>query len=224
MQIRWYGQAAFALTGEEHTVFIDPFGNMESMAQRGLVWNYPPIVDASAEILLVTHEHADHNGVEVVKGVTHTIRSTAGSFSSPIGTVLAVASEHDPLAGTQRGPNAIFVFELDGLRVAHFGDFGQKELRSEQAEAIGKVDLAFVPVGAGPTIDGGRAWEIAGIIGARWVVPMHYRTPSIGFLETEATFAEAAGNVERIEGSSVDVVSRPEGEPLAIILEAPTKD
>jgi hypothetical protein len=28
------------------------------------------------------------------------------------------------------------------------------------------------------------ARELAGRIGARWVVPMHYRTPRIGFLET----------------------------------------
>jgi L-ascorbate metabolism protein UlaG (beta-lactamase superfamily) len=39
--------------------------------------------------------------------------------------VVGVASEHDEAAGTERGPNTIFVFELDGVRVAHFGDFGQ---------------------------------------------------------------------------------------------------
>jgi L-ascorbate metabolism protein UlaG (beta-lactamase superfamily) len=66
--------------------------------------------------------------------------------------VLAIASEHDEEAGTQRGPNMIFVFELDGVRVAHFGDFGQTELRPEQAAPIGQVDLAFLPVGGGPTI------------------------------------------------------------------------
>ncbi len=65
--------------------------------------------------------------------------SEAKVFIDPtdaVGEVLGVASEHDEAAGTERGPNTIFVFELDGLRVAHFGDFGQRTLREEQAAAI----------------------------------------------------------------------------------------
>ena len=47
------------------------------------------------------------------------------------------------------------------LRVAHFGDFGQRALRDEQAAALGSVDLLFVPVGGGPTIGAAQAAEIA---------------------------------------------------------------
>jgi beta-lactamase family protein len=59
-----------------------------------------------------------------------------------------------PVAGTKRGPNTIFRFTLDGLAVAHLGDFGQDALRSEQRAALGGVDVLFVPVGGGPTIGG----------------------------------------------------------------------
>jgi L-ascorbate metabolism protein UlaG (beta-lactamase superfamily) len=45
----------------------------------------------------------------------------------------------------RRGPNTIFVFSLDGVRVVHVGDFGQSKLRDEQTEAIGTVDLLFIP-------------------------------------------------------------------------------
>ena len=78
-----------------------------------------------ADLLLVTHEHRDHNGVEAIGGDPAILRSTAGTLESPVGEVVGVASEHDEVAGTQRGPNTIFVFTLDGVRVAHFGDFGQ---------------------------------------------------------------------------------------------------
>ena len=104
----------------------------------------------------VTHEHLDHNGVEAVGGEPPVLRSTAGRHDlAPIGEVLAVASEHDVAAGTERGPNTIFVFGLGGLRVAHFGDFGQSALREEQAAAIGEIDLLFVPVGGGSTLRAG---------------------------------------------------------------------
>src|SRR5580692_4515618 len=141
MRVEWYGQSAFHLSTDEVTVVIDPFADMSAMAaSRGMQFDYPPIA-AEAQLLLVTHEHADHNGVEAITGEPAVLRSTAGTLESPIGEVVAIASEHDENAGTERGPNTIFVFELDGVRVAHFGDFGQSELRPEQAVAIGEVDL-----------------------------------------------------------------------------------
>ena len=152
MRVDWYGQAAFRLSGPEGTVFIDPIGDMSPMADRGIQFDYPALVDVDADLLLVTHEHLDHNGVEFVGGDPTILRSTAGRLESPLGEVVAIASEHDEAAGTERGPNTIFVFTLDGIRVAHFGDFGQRSLRDEQADAIGHVDLLFLPVGDGPTI------------------------------------------------------------------------
>ena len=59
----------------------------------------------------------DHNGVDAIGGDPTILRSTAGKLESPIGEIVAIASEHDEAAGTERGPNTIFVFELDGLRV-----------------------------------------------------------------------------------------------------------
>jgi hypothetical protein len=173
MRVDWYGQAAFRLSGPEGTVFIDPIGDMAPMADRGIQFDYPALVDVDADLLLVTHEHLDHNGVESVGGDPTILRSTAGRLESPFGEVIAIASEHDEAAGTERGPNTIFVFTLDGIRVAHFGDFGQRSLRDEQADAIGQVDLLFLPVGDGPTIGA----EQAATIVRAWSLPQPHRRP-----------------------------------------------
>ena len=166
--------------------------------QRGIQWDYPAIAGVEPDLLLVTHEHGDHNGVEAIGGEPHVLRSTAGTLESPIGEVTAIASEHDDAAGTERGPNTIFVFALDGVRVCHMGDFGQSGLREEQAAAIGEIDLLFVPVGGGPTIGAEQAALIVERLTPRWVVPMHYRTPRIGFLETADAFLDGAAHVERL--------------------------
>jgi L-ascorbate metabolism protein UlaG (beta-lactamase superfamily) len=221
MQVEWYGQSAFRLSGGDTTVFIDPFGDVSGLAARGLQFEYPAIAGVDAQLLLVTHEHRDHNGVEAIGGDPAVLRSTAGKLESPIGEVVAVASEHDIAAGTERGPNTIFVFTLDGVRVAHFGDFGQSQLRAEQAEAIGKVDLLFVPVGGGPTIGGEQAAAIAERLGARWIVPMHYRTPRVSFLETADAFLQRVPNVERLESPVFDTDALPGGNPLAVVPAAP---
>jgi L-ascorbate metabolism protein UlaG (beta-lactamase superfamily) len=223
MRVEWFGQSAFLLRGADGTtVAIDPFGDMSALSSgRGVQWDYPPI-SAEADVLLVTHEHRDHNAVEAIGGDPHTLRSTAGTHESPLGQVVGVASEHDDAAGTERGPNTIFAFELDGLRVAHMGDFGQSGLREEQAAALEGIDLLFVPVGGGFTIGAEQALLIVDRLSPRWVVPMHYRTHRIGFLESAEEFLEKAGAVERLEETSFETaeLSRTE-RPLVVVPAAP---
>ncbi|HVS85383.1 MAG TPA: MBL fold metallo-hydrolase, partial [Gaiellaceae bacterium] len=145
------------------------------------------------------------------------IRSTAGRIDSPVGEVVAVASEHDDAAGTKRGPNAIFRFELDGVAFCHLGDFGQPALRPEQREAIGEVDVLFLPVGGGPTIGGEPAAALVRELAPRLVVPMHYRTEAVNFLDPPDEFLAALGaQVERLDASEAEL------EPLLGTREAPT--
>jgi L-ascorbate metabolism protein UlaG (beta-lactamase superfamily) len=225
MRVEWHGQSAFTLTGSEAKVFIDPFGEMGPLlADRGLRFEYPPIEADGVDLLLVTHEHRDHNAVEVIAGEPQTLRASAGKHDSEaVGEVMGVASEHDEVAGTERGPNTIFVFELDGLRVAHFGDFGQRTLREEQAAAIGAVDLLLLPVGGGPTIGAAQAGAIVSRLDARWVVPMHYRTARADFLpESEEEFVAQMPQTARFEASSFDTADLPaEGGPIAVVPAAP---
>jgi L-ascorbate metabolism protein UlaG (beta-lactamase superfamily) len=223
MRVEWYGQSAFHLSDGEHTVVIDPFADMSAMAaSRGMQFDYPPIEGVEAELLLVTHEHMDHNGVEAIAGEPTILRSTAGTHESPLGTVTGIASEHDEQAGTARGPNTIFVFELDGTNVCHFGDFGQSALRPEQEAAIGQVDLLILPVGGGPTIGAEQAAELVARLSPRWVVPMHYRTPRIGFLETADAFLERSAHVHRLEQSAFETSELPAADgPLVVVPAAP---
>jgi L-ascorbate metabolism protein UlaG (beta-lactamase superfamily) len=223
MHVRWYGQSAFCLTGER-TVFIDPFGQMEGLAARGIEWGYPRIDGVTADLLLVTHEHLDHNGVDAIGGDPAVLRSRAGRFESPVGEVVGIASEHDDVAGTDRGANTIVRFSLDGLRLCHLGDFGQRSLRPEQRVAIGEVDVLFVPVGGGPTIGGAAAAAVVWSVAPRLVVPMHYRTPAVNFLEPPDEFLSALGaRVQRLEAShaAVEDLLGSRAEPTVALLAPP---
>jgi len=221
VRIRWFGQSAYLLSGEQR-VFVDPFGDMSAAASRGLEFRYPAIEGVEADLLLVTHEHGDHNGVEAIGGEPVVLRSRAGTFDSPVGEVVAVASEHDDRAGTARGGNTIVVFTLDGLRVCHLGDFGQPALRPEQREAIGAVDVLFVPAGGGPTVGGAEAAALVRELAPLLVVPMHYRTEAVNFLEPPDAFLDALGMpVERVAGSEVETGDVMRAEPVVALFQPP---
>lgn len=206
MRIRWYGQSAFLLKGEEHRVFIDPFGDMEGVSRPGWSWPFPPIEGVAADLLLVTHDHLDHNGVEAIGG-DPLVLASAGTHESPVGEVVGIASEHDAAAGTERGPNTIFRLRLDGATVAHFGDFGQPALRPEQRKTLGEVDVLFLPVGGGPTIAPDAAAALVREVRPALVVAMHYRTPGgLDFLDPPDAFLDALGaRVEWLETSEAEV-------------------
>jgi L-ascorbate metabolism protein UlaG (beta-lactamase superfamily) len=222
MQVEWFGQSAFALREGETTIAIDPFGEMPGLADRGMRFDYPPIAGLAADLLLVTHEHGDHNAVDRVGGDPAVVRSTAGRFQTPVGEVVAVASEHDRVAGTARGPNTLFAFELGGVRVAHLGDLGQAVLRDEQAVALGSVDLLLIPVGDGPTIGAEAAAGIAERLQARWIVPMHYRTHRTNLLEPADAFLALFSRVLALKGPRFALAELPEGdEPLVVVPAAP---
>jgi hypothetical protein len=51
---------------------------------------------------------------------------------------------------------------------------------------------------------------------------MHYRTPRIGFLETEAEFVAAISRVTRLDGPSFDTAELERGDgPVAMVPAAP---
>jgi L-ascorbate metabolism protein UlaG (beta-lactamase superfamily) len=224
VQVTWFGQSAFALNDGAATLFIDPFGDMETQPRAGMTWNDPAISHPNADVLLITHEHRDHSAAEVIADAKQTVRSSAGTFDTPIGRVVGVASEHDPVAGTVRGANVIYVFEAGGLTVCHLSDFGQSRLRPEQKDAIGHVDLLYVPVGSVATIDGRSAAELVDELNLSWVVPMHYRTAPISFLETADEFLNVArSEIVALDGTAFDTDDvRPEGGRIIVVPIAPS--
>lgn len=164
MKIRWHGHACFEIS-DGKTIVTDPHdGKSIGIA--------PPVV--KADIVMVSHDHFDHNCTRIVKG--ENIKVVNGSGSKKIGDVqvTGMPSYHDEVKGEKRGENIIFKFVLDDISFCHLGDLGHIP-DDETLEKIGKVDVLFVPVGGTFTIDGGKAWSVVQKIRPKVAVPMHYR-------------------------------------------------
>ncbi|GGA23531.1 MBL fold metallo-hydrolase [Paenibacillus physcomitrellae] len=189
MKIRWYGQSSFLITSEAGTkVLIDPLGKM-------LGYKMPRL---TADIVAVTHNHRDHNQVQIVDG-EYSLVNEAKSYEINGIRIKGIKTFHDNVGGAKRGDNIVFVLEIDGIRVAHCGDLGH-QLSDEQAQAIGRVDVLMVPVGGKMTLDGQGAYKVAQQLKPSIAIPMHYRTKALGL--AGMLFFEKADAFLKLIGSS----------------------
>ena len=137
----------------------------------------PPNV--KADLVLVSHDHFDHNCVKLVQGVDSSV------ITKPVMTVEkgvrieGIVADHDSDGGAKRGHVTLFKFELDGTSFCHLGDLGHG-LSGTQVDEISPVDFLFVPVGDVFTIGPAAAKETIARISPKVAIPMHYRVPGLG--------------------------------------------
>ena len=194
MDITWLGHSTFLLETAGTRIVTDPYNDSVG---------YDPI-DTEADVVSISHEHADHNAVDQVRGAPETVRGVGRLQARGI-RFRGIGTFHDDAHGAKRGPNTIYVIEAEGLKVCHAGDLGHL-LTAEQAREVGQVDVLLVPVGGNFTIDAKQARLVAERLGARVIIPMHYKTAKLGFpIAGIEPFVKSASGVRYARAASVEV-------------------
>lgn len=198
MKVKWLGHASFLITSEGGVKIItDPFEPGTFGVDYGKI-------EEAADIVVVSHEHPDHNYVKGVPGHPQVIRGAEGHQVKGV-QFTGIASYHDDSGGSQRGPNNIFCFTVDGVRLCHLGDLGH-QLSDKQLAAIGEVDILLTPMAGNFTLDPAGAHRVIDQVKPRVVIPMHYRTdkcPTFPVSDVEP-FLTGKANVKRIDASEVE--------------------
>jgi L-ascorbate metabolism protein UlaG (beta-lactamase superfamily) len=196
MKTKWLGHACFLITSEGGLrVITDPY------AVGGGI-NYSPI-EETADVVVVSHDHSDHNNVAAVQGKPEVIKGPGTRTAKGI-QFRGIAASHDTSHGTQRGPNTIFCFTIDGLRLCHLGDLGHVLSQAQVAE-IGAVDILFAPVGGFFTIDATTASHVCDQLKPKVVIPMHFKTPKCGYaIAGVEDFVKGKSNVRKTMASEVE--------------------
>jgi L-ascorbate metabolism protein UlaG (beta-lactamase superfamily) len=210
MTIFWLGQAAFKIIDKEVTIAIDPYDKIGLKMPK-----------FQAEILLITHDHSDHNYQEAIKGDPFIIDSQ-GEYEVKNVFVYGLPAYHDNKQGAESGKITIYIIELEGMKIAHLGDIGQESLTDEQLEELEGVDILLIPVGGEETINGTGAVKIISQIQPRIVIPMHYKIPGLNTkLEPVDKFLKEFGvsAPEKMEKLKISKKDLPQEETKVIILE-----
>jgi L-ascorbate metabolism protein UlaG (beta-lactamase superfamily) len=167
MEIIWYGHSCFRLAERNYAAVVtDPFESKTAGYEA---------LKLKAEIVTVSHDAPGHNNSGAVKGTTHVLTGP-GEFE--IGGVFITAVQTDSAGrkAKEKIRNTVYVFDYDGITVAHLGDLQQIPTQSE-IELLGTVNVALVPVGGGGSLNAAKAAEVISMLEPNLVIPMHYATP-----------------------------------------------
>lgn len=180
MNISYCGHSCFKLEtkpegrgteNEKLVVYIDPFNK-----DIGLK---PP--QGKADLVLVTHDHHDHNDANSLRGDFFLIKNP-GEYTFHGVSVEGMRTFHDNSEGSERGLNTVYVLESEGIRVCHLGDLGHVP-NKDQIDQIGEIDVLMIPVGGIYTLDLKEAVEVVKLIEPSVVIPMHFKTKDVNIEE-----------------------------------------
>lgn len=219
MDIRYLGHSCFTLTHENTTVLIDPFltGNPKAAAAAD---------EVEADVIALTHGHADHYGdvVDIAKRTGATVvaivelaneiagkgvenvsdPNLGGTVKFDWGWIKLVPAWHTGATpdGTYHQPAGLLVMMGQTL-VYHLGDtalFSDLQLIARRGD---HVDIALVPIGGHYTMDREDAVTAVEFVAPTQVIPCHYDT----FPPIETDVQAFKGDVETSTGAEVVILA-----------------
>lgn len=204
MNIQYYGHSCFKISikpagrgQEEVNLFIDPFD--KSIGLR------PP--QGQADVVLVTHDHSDHNNVEALKGEPRII-NLPGEYSVRGINIIGIPSYHDTNNGKEKGDNTIYLIDSEDIKICHLGDLGC-DLNEKQLEKIGGVNVLMIPIGGKYTLDYKKAIENIKKIEPNIIIPIHFKIKnSTVDIADEKNFCLEMGNCSAERPSKLNLKNK----------------
>lgn len=217
-EIIWYGHSAFKISTPQASVIIDPFFSQDC--------GHSAESAGHADLVLVTHDHADHVGDAValcrrtgamlgaIVGTADKLAAAGipdGQILNGIGFNMGGTLEHKGVGVTMTpafhssdsgSPAGYIVRMPDGLVVYHAGDtcvFSGMELWGRLYD----IDVALLPVGGVFTMDAAQAALACKLLGCKAVIPMHWGTFPV--LEQNTAAFKAALAKLRLSCACVDM-------------------
>jgi len=159
VDIDWYGQACFRIREGSVAIVTDPFDRGPDL----------PLPRVRADVVTASYMPDDADRPRGIRG-SPPVLHCAGEYE--VGQVFVTAIPILLKHATPPRNNLVFVYDWGELTVCHLGRIDTL-LREEQLEALGNVDVLFVPIDGDQTLTADQAAEMVQMIEPRIIIPMH---------------------------------------------------
>ena len=206
INIKWFGHSMWKVWNEKVSIVIDPFTDI----------GYPMPENETADIVLSSHDHFDHNNIQLIKGNPQVV-NIEGKFEIKGVKIETFPVWHDETQGSERGNNLLMKFTISGKTFLHCGDLGHI-CTADVISKLGKIDVLFIPVGGFYTIDAKTAKAIVEMIKPIIVFPMHYKTPILDFpIATIEEYLKLSDNHKQISANEIELTEKDFTKPQTIM-------
>lgn len=195
MEITWLGHSCFAVKSKQMALVTDPYD--PSLGY--------PLLKSNANIVTISHSHPGHSYSSGITGNPKIINQ-AGEYEIGGVFIVGLSNFHDTDKGNKRGKNLSYIVEMEDVRLCHLGDLGHVPL-SKQVEELSVAEVLFVPVGGVSTIDARMAAEVVRLLSPKVVIPMHYKTEVVHWLEPLSNFVREMGLREVVPQPKISITS-----------------
>jgi L-ascorbate metabolism protein UlaG (beta-lactamase superfamily) len=150
-----------------------------------------PSVSFAADIVLVSLNHEDVNGIETVSRGDAAPFIIQGPGEYEVGGVFVKGY---PAVSRMDGVEQLatmYMITLEESNLCFLGTLGKGELPAETLEALPDIDILFIPVGGGGVLDPSEAHKLATSLEPRITIPMHHDKNTLAaFLKEEGANPE----------------------------------
>ncbi len=165
MIITYYGLSCFRIQAGDTSVVFDIPSKKSAIK--------PPRFNN--DIAIESHSHDGHSGAQDISDEKETfLINEPGEYEVKGVYIEGVKTYHDSSGGKKHGINTTYIVRFENINLCFMGDYGEKDLRPEVKEAIGKVDILFMPIGGGSVLEPETAVKVINQIEPAIVIPMHY--------------------------------------------------
>ncbi len=164
-----------------------------------------------ADIALISFNHPDMNGAETLSFGDREPFVISGPGEYETKDIFIKGFESHTSYGGKGGINTIYLLSLDGMNLCFLGALDTPELKKETIEAIGEIDILFVPIGAEGVLKPADAYRLAVSLEPKVIIPMHYDDKMLKLFlkeggESSETVDKLTVKKKDLEGKEGDII------------------
>lgn len=165
-----------------------------------------------ADVCLITLNHIDMNGAEVVTRGDKKPFIIKGPGEYEVSGLFIEGFSSKSTYGGEEKFNTIYSLEIDSMKVVFLGAISDTELSNKAKEELGDIDILFVPIGGDGVLDPQEAYKLAVKREPKIIIPIHFGS-SIGEKDAIKSFLKESGSenvkaVDKITLKSKDLIDK----------------
>ncbi len=126
----------------------------------------------SSDIAIISLNDKNYNGVSNVSGGSRNLFVIDGPGEYETGGIYVKGFAVEQTISGEKKINTIYSVVLDGINICHLGGLNRLDIKPEVKEALGAIDILFIPITGGDLLGASDAGKLVNLLEPKLIIPM----------------------------------------------------